>query len=74
LSAINFSMTFSDCVAAWLVRRGQPMHWRCLPKPGLYLIGEPELAEFAFTAEMFENLNTLQDLARARWRKLCKDP
>lgn len=35
------------------------------PRTGTLLIAETELARFAFTAEMFENLNTPEDLERA---------
>jgi len=38
------------------------------PKDRTSLIGESELKGFAFSAEMFENLNTPEDLERARRR------
>jgi molybdenum cofactor guanylyltransferase len=38
------------------------------------LIPEAELREFAFTAEMFENLNTPEDLERARRRHADRNP
>jgi len=38
------------------------------PAERTLLIPETELAEFAFTAEMFDNLNTREDLERARRR------
>jgi molybdopterin-guanine dinucleotide biosynthesis protein A len=38
------------------------------PRGRTTLIGESELLPFAFTAEMFENLNTPEDLERARRR------
>lgn len=38
------------------------------------LIAEAELARFAFTAEMFENLNTPEDLERARQRQAGRKP
>jgi len=38
------------------------------PKDRTSLIGESELHAFAFNAEMFENLNTPEDLERARRR------
>ncbi len=39
------------------------------PNEGTVLIPEAELAKVAFTAEMFENLNTPEDLERARRRE-----
>ena len=38
------------------------------PAARTLVIGEPELKRFAFTPEMFENLNTPEDVARARRR------
>lgn len=38
------------------------------PKDRTCIISEAELAQFAFTPEMFENLNTPEDLERARRR------
>jgi molybdopterin-guanine dinucleotide biosynthesis protein A len=38
------------------------------PKSGTCVIAEAELAQFAFNAEMFDNLNTPQDMERARRR------
>jgi molybdenum cofactor guanylyltransferase len=38
------------------------------------LIPEAELRQFAFTAEMFENLNTPEDLERARRRHADRNP
>ena len=38
------------------------------PAAKTLVIGEPELKRFAFTPEMFENLNTPEDVARARQR------
>jgi molybdenum cofactor guanylyltransferase len=38
------------------------------------VIRETELAQVAFTAEMFENLNTPEDLARAKRRQPAKIP
>jgi molybdopterin-guanine dinucleotide biosynthesis protein A len=38
------------------------------PKDGTLRITESDMAQFAFSAEMFENLNTPQDLERARQR------
>lgn len=44
------------------------------PKERTSLIGESELQRFAFTAEMFENLNTPEDLERARRRVPGRKP
>jgi molybdopterin-guanine dinucleotide biosynthesis protein A len=44
------------------------------PKDKTLVIAEAELARFAFTAEMFENLNTPEDLERARLRLPGKNP
>jgi molybdenum cofactor guanylyltransferase len=38
------------------------------PRDGTLVITEKEMAQFAFTPEMFENLNTPNDLERARQR------
>ena len=40
------------------------------PDPRTLVINEAEMARFAFTPEMFENLNTPGDLARAQQRTL----
>lgn len=44
------------------------------PSQGTLLIPETELAQVAFTAEMFENLNTPEDLERARRRAPGRNP
>src|SRR5258708_18147937 len=44
------------------------------PQDKTLVIAETELARFAFTAEMFENLNTPEDLERARQRFQVKQP
>jgi molybdopterin-guanine dinucleotide biosynthesis protein A len=44
------------------------------PRERTLLIAEAELARFAFTAEMFENLNTPEDLERARRRQAGRKP
>jgi molybdenum cofactor guanylyltransferase len=44
------------------------------PETGTLLIREAELKEVAFTAEMFENLNTPEDLERARRRGPGRNP
>jgi len=38
------------------------------PKIGPLIIPEAELRQFAFAADMFENLNTPEDVERARRR------
>lgn len=43
------------------------------PKDRTLIIKETELRQFAFAADMFENLNTPEDLARARRRFSSKD-
>jgi molybdopterin-guanine dinucleotide biosynthesis protein A len=44
------------------------------PEDGTLLIPEAELKQVAFTAEMFENLNTPEDLERARRRGPGSNP
>jgi molybdopterin-guanine dinucleotide biosynthesis protein A len=44
------------------------------PEAGTLLIREAELKQVAFTAEMFENLNTPEDLERARRRGPGRNP
>ena len=44
------------------------------PKEGTLLIREADLKQVAFTAEMFENLNTPEDLERARRRGPGRNP
>jgi molybdenum cofactor guanylyltransferase len=44
------------------------------PREQTLLIPEAELKQFAFTAEMFENLNTPEDLERARRRQAGRNP
>jgi molybdopterin-guanine dinucleotide biosynthesis protein A len=44
------------------------------PGEGTLLIGEADLGQVAFTAEMFENLNTPEDLERARRRGAGRNP
>jgi len=44
------------------------------PPDQTLLIPEAELARFAFTAEMFDNLNTPEDMERARRREPDKQP
>ena len=44
------------------------------PGEGTLLIREAELEKVAFTAEMFENLNTPDDVDRARRRGTSENP
>jgi molybdopterin-guanine dinucleotide biosynthesis protein A len=44
------------------------------PGEGTLLIPEADLRQVAFTAEMFENLNTPEDLERARRRGVDRNP
>ena len=57
-------------IAEAALRRGDNKITPLLPKDvgATLVIREAELARFAFTAEMFENLNTPEDLERARRR------
>lgn len=43
------------------------------PRPGTLIISQTELEQFAFTGEMFENLNTPEDLERASRRGPVKN-
>jgi molybdenum cofactor guanylyltransferase len=43
------------------------------PHPGTLIVCQAELEQFAFTAEMFENLNTPEDLERASRRGPAND-
>jgi molybdopterin-guanine dinucleotide biosynthesis protein A len=55
-------------VAEQALRRGAYKVATLFPQEGTVLIPETELARVAFVAEMFENLNTPDDLERARER------
>lgn len=55
-------------IAEAALRRGDHKITPLLPERETLVIREPELAQFAFAAEMFENLNTPEDLARAERR------
>jgi len=55
-------------IAERALRQGDYKITPLFPSEATLLIAEAELAEFAFTAEMFENLNTPEDLERARRR------
>jgi molybdopterin-guanine dinucleotide biosynthesis protein A len=55
-------------IAERALREGNYKIVSLFPKDRTTLISESELLPFAFTAEMFENLNTPEDLERARRR------
>ncbi|HEY6304990.1 MAG TPA: molybdenum cofactor guanylyltransferase [Candidatus Angelobacter sp.] len=55
-------------VAERALRAGEFKIVPLFPQAGTLLIGEAELKQVAFSAEMFENLNTPEDLERARRR------
>jgi molybdenum cofactor guanylyltransferase len=55
-------------IAERALRQGDYKITPLFPRDATLLITQAELAGFAFTAEMFENLNTPEDLQRARRR------
>jgi molybdopterin-guanine dinucleotide biosynthesis protein A len=55
-------------VAERALKAGEYKITPLFPSGETVLVGEQELRQFAFGAEMFENLNTPQDLERARRR------
>ena len=55
-------------IAEHAIKRGEFKITPVLPKDRTLVIREAELERFAFTPEMFENLNTPLDLERARRR------
>lgn len=61
-------------IAEQALREGNYKIVPLFPKNRTSLIGESELQRFAFTAEMFENLNTPEDLERARRRVPGRKP
>ena len=61
-------------VAEKALRAGDYRIVPLFPRERTLLIAEAELARFAFTAEMFENLNTPEDLERARQRQAGRKP
>src|SRR5262249_33642239 len=61
-------------IADQALRRGDYKITPLFPRDATLLITEAELAGFAFTAEMFENLNTPEDMERARRRSPGKNP
>jgi len=56
-------------IAEQALRAGQYKIVPLFPDHGTLLVRQAELAQFAFTAEMFENLNTPEDLERAGRRR-----
>ena len=55
-------------IADRALREGRHKIVPLFPQPGTVLVPQAELEQFAFTAEMFENLNTPEDLERASRR------
>ena len=55
-------------IAEQALRQGNYKIVPLFPKDSTLVIKESELRQFAFAADMFENLNTPEDLARARRR------
>lgn len=62
-----YSLDFRP-IAEQALRQGNYKIVPLFPKDGTLVIKESELRQFAFAADMFENLNTPEDLARARRR------
>ncbi len=56
-------------IAATALQSGDYKIVPLFPRSRTLLVQEAELAQFAFTAEMFDNLNTPEDLESARRRK-----
>jgi len=61
-------------IAERALKRGDFKITPLFPRDSTLLITEAELAGFAFTAEMFDNLNTPEDLERARRRSPGRNP
>jgi molybdopterin-guanine dinucleotide biosynthesis protein A len=61
-------------IAERALREGNYKITPLFPSEATVLISQAELAGFAFTAEMFENLNTPEDLERARRRSPGRNP
>jgi molybdenum cofactor guanylyltransferase len=59
-------------IAEQALKAGQYKIVPLFPRERTLLIAEAELGQVAFTAEMFENLNTPGDMARARQRQSGK--
>ena len=62
-----YSLDFRS-IAEQALRQGNYKIVPLFPKDRTLVIKEAELRQFAFAADMFENLNTPEDLARARRR------
>ena len=62
-----YSLDFCS-IAEQALRQGNYKIVPLFPKDRTLIIKEAELRQFAFAADMFENLNTPEDLARARRR------
>jgi len=62
-----YSLDFHS-IAEQALRQGNYKIVPLFPKDRTLIIQEAELRQFAFAADMFENLNTPEDLARARRR------
>ncbi len=62
-----YSLDFRS-IAEQALRQGNYKIVPLFPKDRTLVIKEAELRRFAFAADMFENLNTPEDLARARRR------
>ena len=62
-----YSLDFRS-IAEQALRQGTYKIVPLFPKDQTLIIKEAELRQFAFAADMFENLNTPEDLARARRR------
>ena len=67
-----YSLDFRS-IAEQALRRGNYKIVPLFPKDRTLVIPEIELRQFAFAADMFENLNTPEDLARAQRRFSSKD-
>ena len=67
-----YSLDFRP-IAEQALRQGNYKIVPLFPKDRTLVIKEAELRQFAFAADMFENLNTPEDLARARRRFSCQD-
>ena len=62
-----YSLDFRS-IAEQALRQGNYKIVPLFPRDRTLVIKEVELRQFAFAADMFENLNTPEDLARARGR------
>src|SRR6476660_2183110 len=67
-----YSLDF-HAIAEQALRQGNYKIVPLFPKDRTLVVKEAELRQFAFAADMFENLNTPEDLARARRRYSGQD-